>query len=832
MSDSGMDPNTLALLQQLLGMGGGVGPSYGPAELNNAYGLIPEGGGLTANLNQLQDVTDLMVDPMFQTLSGPDAYSREAFQPIVNWETVESPEYTRFQRYLASLDVQDSFEGLVADELRHGGTASTAIAKLRQKVTAEPEGPLAQMIQNSVAGLTDEMDPAAGYVGVDWNKAIEEAQKIEEMYAAIPPLGQTGATMAPDGTVINPGGEIVESVGPNGEPILLRRTEEPSELSEKFSELGFPSPYEEYVTEDFLPPDWSEEPYLEATAGVDPARQAMLAAYQEMTGFTPEQNNYPRVRRDPQTGRDTAGGPSVAETIAAMTPEQRAAGGAWRNEVTEMGGAASEAIADTAEAAVRNVPWWLRGATGLNPSTWAGIEDLSDAGSNAITGLGGMLGGVDVATPEQIAEWERTHGGGGAGSYKQAFSTPEMEARYRAFLAARGDEPVPPPGDLTYAGGPTELFTPQGQPRPPGPGLPGQPSGELTGTPVRPQSAQNDPARAAQLQAQRERQTGPASRWPPTLLYDPWATEQATDETMAANLRQTPTSPAAMWPPTLLYDPWGQQATPQTMAENLNPRLRDAMLASILPQGAYQAPPGGYATLEEARAAGSPAAADYLRENGPTPTGNANYQAPPGGYPTLEQAAAAGSTVAARYLEENGPTAPLRPQRHPEAPLGGAAYETNPAAMQAQRDAMLASVLTGGQRTGQRVRTGERPDEAPQSEQVSRTGERPVRTEAQRQALARANAPRALDTSGVALGSTTGTGRRGRYDRSRKQFRDAWLRQQQAKQATYTYEHGQAMGAAAALRAQGITPLNQVIAARMQNIATAGVPLGARPGLY
>jgi hypothetical protein len=52
----------------------------------------------------------------------------------------------------------------------------------------------------------------------------------------------------------------------------------------------------------------------------------------------------------------------------------------------------------------------------------------------------------------------------------------------------------------------------------------------------------------------------PASMWPPTTIYDPWAPQQATEQTMRENLgEEPPSSAAAMWTPSLIYDPWTQR---------------------------------------------------------------------------------------------------------------------------------------------------------------------------------------------------------------------------------------------------------------------------------
>ena len=72
------------------------------------YGAMPqlnlEGDPYTLNnqLNQLQDLNQLIADPVFQGTGGLGGFSRESFTPRVRMEVVDSPEYVRWQNYLNS----------------------------------------------------------------------------------------------------------------------------------------------------------------------------------------------------------------------------------------------------------------------------------------------------------------------------------------------------------------------------------------------------------------------------------------------------------------------------------------------------------------------------------------------------------------------------------------------------------------------------------------------------------------------------------------------------------------------------------------------------------
>jgi hypothetical protein len=256
-------------------------------EQANFYGMMPmydlenDPYSLSNMLNQLQDVNQLIADPVFQGLGGPGAFSPQDFQPTVTWEQVESPEYIRWQNYKKS---PNSFEGMVAAELEGGGTPFSAIQKIQAKVLEDPEGPLAQAV-SALFGMRNDLGPIPG--AIDWTEAGQAATTIDEMRAQIPPLGNQGQTVAPDGSIVG-GGEIVESTDANGNPILLRRVEEPSPLQKEYSELGIPNPFEQYTPEMFMGPEWAAQAqaYQESMplmqqeiAGLD---QAMNEAYQAM----------------------------------------------------------------------------------------------------------------------------------------------------------------------------------------------------------------------------------------------------------------------------------------------------------------------------------------------------------------------------------------------------------------------------------------------------------------------------------------------------------------------------------------------------------------------
>jgi hypothetical protein len=260
-------------------------PSMMTGEEQNFYGAIPsydlEGDpySLTSQFNQLQDFNQLIADPVMQSLGGIGAWSQEAFQPEVQWEQVDSPEYRRWRNYL---NTPESFEGLIAAEIQDGGTPYSAMQKIQARVAEDPTGPLAQELGMNFGvqdyDLGGYLKDEAGNTQIDWGKAAEAATSIDELRAQIPDIGPGGPVTAPDGTVVPGAGEIIEVDGQ-----LLRRTEVPSPLQEKFNELGLPSPYDEYTPESFMGPEWAAG-RDEWEAGDQSAvlEQAMRDSYQQL----------------------------------------------------------------------------------------------------------------------------------------------------------------------------------------------------------------------------------------------------------------------------------------------------------------------------------------------------------------------------------------------------------------------------------------------------------------------------------------------------------------------------------------------------------------------
>ncbi|HEX5015993.1 MAG TPA: hypothetical protein VFX15_00230 [Actinomycetes bacterium] len=698
-------------------------------EQQNLYGMIPqvdpEGDPvtLTSQLNQLQDVNQLISNPIFQGMGGIGGFGQQTFAPTVNYEMVDSPEYQRWRNYL---NTPESFEGMVALELQGGGTPYSAMRKIQQAVTANPEGELAQTLAMLFPQLDFDNQPTGE---INWAEAAQGATQIDEIRAAVPQLGGAASYTMPDGSVV-PGGEIMEVDGQ-----LVRRTEEPSELMQAFTEAGLPSPYAQYTAADFLPPEWSDAPYLEAAANTDALRQAMVQA----TDFANADLNPPpeaiRAQMEQRWGpREQA-------------PAESGGGGGGSNFV-----AASETFDD-----------WLSGRSGPANSLW----DWASRSRTPWQALGETQGGQELRAnvtgnplPGQAAGIGAL---GGIWNWLQEGSLPGRMGVSRGVDAETG------------GGAPTGL-------NPSGNVISDVGAGVLGG--LRDFLTEEPRGSVSPTLGQSQGGGGPGMH--PRVL-----------------------KPRGM--PTDEPEPEPRPDVPRMLnnADFIN------QLYQIFPflQSSGERPQDR-AQMEQA------AMAERLRNAdssyGPQPTQGIGFPVSGESSETRRQ------QTQGRGFPVSGESAATREQMR-QRPV---------------TDAMLAAILPSGPVRAPRAE----PDRPPRSEGVDwypQATPGRMTTGEQLPASERVDwyggPPEGLQ--GESYEVTTGTeGTRQaqanrKSKRARSAFRKAWEQEQRAKQKAYGYDYGYAQGMAASARRQGINPLQQVMAQRMQNIIGAGIPLQNQPGL-
>lgn len=930
----------------------GVDPAALPpmltGEQQNFAGAIPMNDleddpySLTQQLNQMQDVTDLLADPMFQAGGGVGGWSPEAFQPIVTWEQVDSPEYYRYRNYQ---NTPDSFEGMVAAELDGGGTPLSALRKIQAKIAENPEGAVAkQLLMFFPANIQGE--PTGE---IDWTLASQAATKIDEDRSKIPEIGPGTPVVAPDGSIVPGAGEIVEVDGR-----LLRRIETPSPMMEKFQEQGLPSPFEEYTPEMIMGPEWAaqNEEFAAMQGPIDALTEQMHSAYQDYLNYEPsgvtQEGDWSEWTGGGEEEGSGDGGP-VGDwgTVAQPYEDYRNPESAYvvpPIDITEdVPQQLEEAFANGTEGQWMAWNWptlsqhdqtnvrevltqhnvhpqdfgYELGPPPSEPSaeeqiglaTPGGIPEtesgyLPGAAAQTLEGLivGGegpaawLAGNYDRLTPGERSEVDAKlqeyglnasdYGVGGAEvqGYMGAQTLGKPDPRLPAGrVAARlGEEPAAAIQDAMW-----DALTRENQPEPPG---------DIAGPPApgRSQPGPFPPNYPREVGGYNFIQTPDDPRIIQAIfgqLPTPPEPEGGAADQFYQNIIDT-LGPQAQAPEYANIQEWeAAQGQPSPERVQRNRAMLDYMLSSILPttpatrrageledeavrrgqeireQSIWEQnrPEGGYATLEEAAAAGSPAAQRYLEETGyvtPPFVADEDYAAPPGGFPNLTLAAQAGSPAAIDYLEEHGAgpiNRHLRPTRHPEAPYGGEAYDQMLAEsrrrseMSAAGRAAMEDLLArpGETEAGEAVAPNQiaqyltnaeaRPRRSGQRDYYQgydvlagmHTGEHVRRTDEDRQRLAEERAPRGLQGEEYEVttnaGGGLGLGRRNAWKQAYRRRSHALTERNRYRDQLYGAEFGRAMRAVRNAQLSGATPLQQVYAQRMSNILNAGIPLGNQP---
>lgn len=417
--------------------------------------------------------------------------------------------------------------------------------------------------------------------------------------------------------------------------------------------------------------------------------------------------------------------------------------------------------------------------------------------------------------------------------------------------ALTGEQPEPPPEDLAWAGGPTELFGGGGRETPAPPGaaplnlLAGPPGGGRDWFTAEPPGDVSEDAWRDYL----------LSALLPQYAVGTRANELEDEaiRTGEAITRPRPTSApgseGAPWvgPPNA---PPGSEGAPWTGPLNAPPGAADQFYQNII--DVFGVPPqrpttgdyllnAGMATAGEPWP-GPPTTGDYLLNAGMATAGEPRRGAPTTGDYLLNAGMATAGREVPRpttgdYLLNMGMA------------TAGEPVPRDTVTSEAMRDYVLSSILPTAPAT---ERAGELQQEAlhegarrrsisnlQQNEAMLqailpsiRTGER---TAEERRELARERAPKDLQgeeyepTTG--MGGGLGLGRKRTFQEAYKRRSHALVARQRERNQLYGASFGQAMRAVRNAQLSGASPLQQVYAQRMSNILNAGVPLGNQPGL-
>lgn len=310
-----MDPETQrALLEYLLSMG-----YIGPQSFQTGGGIVPMGGdnGPSGDekraIDFAQDFNAYLADPVVGAQAGSQAFGMEGFQPIIQREEVDLPGRRMIQAGLAGSP--GTMSNIIATEIANGGDQASAFAIISNILSGTPTTPEEEQIQQTLIGsippmmVRDDMSGTLVGQGPDLDKVWEAAGKMYDSYVADPVADE----YTPDGLR---GFNVTETPGP---------------LTEKFNELGLPSPFERYDVNDMMGP----RPEWDAKRGIVADMQqniysAMNARRdQERAAASQEQQRAMADELVSRVMRDGVGSLFGGEQQQAAT-QGGAPGGAWR----------------------------------------------------------------------------------------------------------------------------------------------------------------------------------------------------------------------------------------------------------------------------------------------------------------------------------------------------------------------------------------------------------------------------------------------------------------------------------------------------------------------
>ena len=804
-------------------------PAIDPAMLQVMQQMVPQYQPLSdkpltaANQSSLlNSYGNLLFDAPMMAMGGVNAFSPDAFASTVSQTPVDAPMFSAFTGYLRN---ESTFEGSVASELINGGSASSAVQKMRAFIEANPDDPEAQrMIQLLPPVPYDAMADPEAPPQVDWSEAQNNARRIEEQFYVMP-----SAQRALLPQLLNPeaslGAEVQTEEGAlslgedeMGNPVIMQTAVTPSEQAQKFTDLGLSLPTDTYQTEDFLPAEWEAQQQNHLNV-VQPAVDQAMQQYLDTQ------------RPEPLGAEQLAGQPAEPYQYAAdreqangVTPEERAMEALYRltydpNPISDVAGNLSSgvnAIGRTAAEYGGQVAEPLNGvwqgplaaiAQVLGGGGWRNADDVAEnvfgrAGEVASNIFGG---GSDLEAMQWIEERQRQQAAeqlaGAAG--EQAPVDPEQVNAMVEMLMQAGNQSIDQnPLDLLGGyGGPAgqspgigELIRrrQEGYGETPPPPEPGQDlwnrlTGEGPPPPDEPTSRDfgSDPATYDEFLTQLGFPTTPAGQAPP-----PGSTPQDLvpgSEMWNRLVGNDPTPPPPYAAPGA--QPANQPGGPAYMEQF--PQITDAMLRAILPgndQRSTDLPPYAQQGAQPANQPGGPA---YQAQNLPPYAQPGAQPANQPGGPGFQNPQQMTLAMLTAILGQQG----RQPQ--PANQPGGPEY------MEQFETGENYDPLSSAQ-TGERVRgTG-----APRG--------RPTRTRAGQgghQLLLRGQSQQRV------------------RDRAHDDWINAFESGIRSQQATYGEDFGAALAQSRMAQQSGVTPYQQEMAMRRMVASAMGMPTGAYPGI-
>ena len=838
-----------------------------------------------SQLTQFKKAAGVAMDPYLAGQAGPGAFAPDTFNPIVRTGTVDRPGYREVAGIAASDPT--SWQGQIATALLGGNDAQSVINRIQQEAARllREEGEESDAYQNYIAVLPIQPDGQGGFE-LDTFFMRNEAQRLQTAINADPTEGvdpETGAerVIDPDTGVMY---ETISEEAPMAEYYRERGLPSPTdELTPEYifgPEWAAAAQQLPQAHQAIIDADVAYNALLQAQRDfADQTPPAAPLRPTEVQPTEPPRYDFPTGLNAPGGDVIAAPGPSdVQTTVDEVLPHDRGAWQEWMATVyPTLDPATQESVAQRLGELGQSglLPGQRQQPSVLTRGEGADAEqltppDILPADVNAWPEwMATVYPTLNPEDQDAVDVYMATsESGGGGGTRLQAVNLDR-------FLAPKGvDEPPRPPIDMS--GGGEFPTTPQQYPN----------RQAWEAAQQLPQQYPNRQAwEAAQQPPQQypNRQAWEAAQPPapppsdgrgaflPGAQNDPALTQQLLANRVGTAAAQQP-SPANRAQYEAMIDAMIRQGQAQADEYMAN---RVATAAATQPP---QPPPGAatgffQSLVDEGRTANANQIG-AARAAQPSPADRAGYEA------MIDRLIRTGEEQADEYMANRVATAAAAQPPQPGAATGffqglvdqgratnanqvGAARAAQPStANRAEYEAMIDSMIRQGQAQGdeymanrigtaaaQRPSAANRADYEAYIDSLIRTGEeqadeymanrvataaaqrppvRPIRTGEERATLARTKAPEEpeydplsgqLTRAGRAFGSERATRDR---NVAHQAWREAAINWDRSRKELYAGRWG-AMGQAAGLRAQGITPYMLTVAARQQIPMAAGI---------
>lgn len=223
-----------------------------------------------------KNLADLVADPMANVQAGAGGFDPGAFQPIT--VPIGEPLDLAGSRYVNAMAASEGggYEAFLAQKIKEGATPGDAVAQMWELIN-QPDSPEVPqeardvrdaLVRSLPPSATSATDPATGMPSYQEN--LGDFSTPQGQAATTDPTAIM--TTANDLFTKMTEDPVAGYTDPNTGLQYAGSYEQPSELSQKFSELGLPNPYESYLDPKWLAPGPGEEYVQQRQANLDAAQ--------------------------------------------------------------------------------------------------------------------------------------------------------------------------------------------------------------------------------------------------------------------------------------------------------------------------------------------------------------------------------------------------------------------------------------------------------------------------------------------------------------------------------------------------------------------------------